>query len=74
MSANDQEYFTPSEAAAYLRVSRPTFHRLVRDGKLPRGRLLTPRRPVWCRAYLDKFFNECPPSTVGADPVPKCAA
>ncbi len=39
---NIQEWFTPDEAAEYLRVSRPTVYRYMRDGvlayyELPKG-------------------------------------
>lgn len=34
-ASSDEDFFTPDELAAYLRVSRKTVYGLIRDGEIP---------------------------------------
>lgn len=44
-------------AAKYLGgIGVSTFHRWVAEGRLPKGRKLSPRCVVWSRAVLDAFL------------------
>ena len=44
------------EACRYLGVGKTTLYRLVTEGRLPRGRRVTPRWVVWLRSELDAFL------------------
>ena len=55
------------EAAAYIRVSPTTFDAMVRDGRMPRPKLIrqdagsgTRGRPVWSRPAIDAAFAALP--------------
>jgi predicted DNA-binding transcriptional regulator AlpA len=44
------------EASRYLGIGKPTFYRAITEGRLPRGRRVTPRCVVWLRSELDAFL------------------
>jgi predicted DNA-binding transcriptional regulator AlpA len=47
-------------AAAYVCVSPNTFDAMVREGKMPRPRILTDRRRAWDRCELDNAIDHLP--------------
>jgi excisionase family DNA binding protein len=50
--------FTPSEAAAYLGMSRSMVFRLLREGQLPRRKVGS--MTLLMREDLDQFLRSCP--------------
>ena len=50
------DLLTTPEACAYLRVSRTTLMRLVESGRIPPPLKITPRRNLWLREELDRYF------------------
>lgn len=44
-------------AAAFLGIGQSTFWRWVAEGKLPKGKRLSPRVTVWMQADLEKFLE-----------------
>lgn len=47
-------------AAAYVSVSPNTFDAMVRDGRMPRARVLTPGRKAWDIRLLDQAIDRLP--------------
>jgi hypothetical protein len=47
-------------AAAYICVSPNTFDAMVRDGRMPRPRVLTPGRKAWDVRLLDQAIDALP--------------
>lgn len=47
-------------AAAYVSVAPNTFDAMVRDGRMPRPRLLTPSRKAWDVRLLDQAIDGLP--------------
>ena len=45
------------QAAAFLAISKTTFHRWVQSGRLPKGIALGPGATVWRRAELEAFVS-----------------
>ena len=58
-----QEWFTPKEAAEYLRVSVATIYRLTQQGRLPAYRIGTARR--YRREDLDAVPERIQPDGEG---------
>jgi len=52
MPAFEDTFLTAAEAAAMLRVSRPSFWSAVARGDLPRPFYVRPRAPRWSRREL----------------------
>ena len=46
------------EVVQFLGGSHSTFDRLHRSGTFPRARYLSPRRPIWLRAEVEKWTKE----------------
>ena len=46
------------DASAYLGIAQSTFWRWVKEGKLPKGRRLSPRTTVWLREDLEHFLEQ----------------
>lgn len=44
------------EACRYCGFGKTTLYRYVSEGRLPRGRKLTPRCVVWLKSELDAFL------------------
>lgn len=57
---SDQEWFTPSEAANYLRVGRTTIYRYMDEGLLPYSELPRGRGRRIRRGDLDTMLLEPP--------------
>jgi predicted DNA-binding transcriptional regulator AlpA len=47
-------------AAAYVSVAPNTFDAMVRDGRIPRPRILTPGRKAWDVRLLDQAIDGLP--------------
>ncbi len=47
-------------AAAYVSVAPNTFDAMVRDGRMPRPRILTPGRKAWDVRLLDQAIDGLP--------------
>jgi predicted DNA-binding transcriptional regulator AlpA len=47
-------------AAAYVSVAPNTFDSMVRDGRMPKPRILTPGRKAWDVWLLDQAISELP--------------
>ncbi len=59
----------PEEAAAaYIGISVGTLQMLVRTGKLPRPRQVSPARVVHEISDLDAYMDSCPRSTLPPGP------
>ena len=52
-----------NEAAAYIGVSATLFDEMVKDGRMPQGKVINSRR-VWSRKEVEAAFEELP----GIDP------
>jgi len=66
MSINQENHTLRARGAAqYLGVGTSTFWRWYKEGRLPKGILLSPRCRIWRRedldAYLEKAFAEALP-------------
>lgn len=46
------------DAAAFLGVAVSTFWRWVSQGRLPKGKRLSPRCTVWLRSDIERFLTE----------------
>lgn len=46
------------DAAQFLGIALSTFWRWVGEGKLPKGRRLSPRCTVWLRTDIERFLEE----------------
>lgn len=60
------------DAATYIGASLSTLQKLVREGKLPRPKLISDRRVVHEVSDLDAYMDACPRSDLM--PVPRKAA
>jgi predicted DNA-binding transcriptional regulator AlpA len=47
-------------AAAYVSVAPATFDAMVKDGRMPRAKLLGPRRKAWDVLELDRAIDDLP--------------
>jgi predicted DNA-binding transcriptional regulator AlpA len=47
-------------AAAYVSVAPGTFDEMVKDGRMPRAKLLGPRRKAWDVFELDRAIDDLP--------------
>lgn len=57
--ANKDEAISKYEAAQYVGVSRSTFDRLVKEGRLPQGKKRAGWKELaWFRSDLDKFIDK----------------
>lgn len=54
-----------TESAEYIGVSTTLFDQMVRDGRMPRGKMINSRR-VWPRLQLESAFAHLPEE--GHDP------
>jgi predicted DNA-binding transcriptional regulator AlpA len=52
---------TREEAARYLAISASTFDLLVKDGRMPKPKLIN-TKPVWDVKALDRAFDALPDS------------
>jgi len=50
-------FATVQEVADYIRLSRPTIYRLLREGKIPSRLVGGSRRIDW--ADVDRYLDEC---------------
>lgn len=56
--ANKDEPISKAEACSYVRVSRATFDRLVKEGRLPKGKKRKGwTELVWYEKDLDKYVD-----------------
>jgi excisionase family DNA binding protein len=58
MSRDDDEYLTPEEAAALLRVSRRTVERYAKQGRI--GRYRKGFRVLFKRSEVEQLRDEAP--------------
>lgn len=70
----DKPAFSPRglsriEAAAYVGVSPNTFESMVKDGRMPRPKVVN-RRRIWDRAGLDRCFDALPDTSGRPSPKP----
>ena len=57
--ANKDEPISKAEACDYVRVSRATFDRLVKEGRLPRGQKRKGwTELIWYEKDLDKYIDK----------------
>lgn len=58
MSEENRKYLSANQAAEYIGISRSTFDKLVKTGKIPIGKQLTKRLFKWDRDELDRYMGE----------------
>jgi excisionase family DNA binding protein len=63
----DQQWFTPPEAAEYLRVTRSTIYRWTREGRLRAHDLPTGGGRRYRREELDRLLGSSPPDSGSSD-------
>lgn len=61
-------YLDRAGVAAYLALSESTVEKLVREGSLPRPRLLSDRRTAWLVRELDEWAEQRPVSDLAPPP------
>jgi excisionase family DNA binding protein len=59
-SASLLPLLTREQAAAYVSVSPNTFNEMVKDGRMPRPKLLSSRRRAWDLRALDAAIDRLP--------------
>ena len=50
--------FRAKDAARFLGIGQSTFWRWAKEGRVPRGKRLTPGTTVWLRADLERILAE----------------
>ena len=56
--AVQEEYLTPQGIQRLLQVKPSTFYDMVRDGRLPQGYLISPRRRRWRREEIENAIRQ----------------